>query len=296
MIAWLLVTQNSNEYKRTRFLEEAKKLSLDLVEVSPDDFTLSSSAGGNSLIDATTGQKITELPAFVISLVVVEKKDPHAFRLLDHLHSMGIFTLNTPDAIRHANDKMFTYQQAAKLQLPIPKTTVLSNANKLESIEEEFAFPLVCKPNYGLKGQDVALVNSNKELEEYLATAKEPTIVQEAITESAGRDARVLLIGSTILGCLERSSDETFTSNVATGANGKSISLPKATIDSALRIAAHMQLIFCSVDFLYGNDGLILCEVNANPGFTMFETATDKNVAREILQFCQDYVSSRKKA
>ena len=290
-LAWLLVTKHSNVYKRQRFLEEAPALGIDLREVDPSDFYVVSKSGANLLFSKQTDTPLqkSELPAFVISLAVVEQKDSTAFRLIEHLEYMGIPTLNSVTGTKMANDKMASYQVAAKTNLLLPQTMLVLQDAPLEK-PDFLQFPLVIKPNQGLKGKGVELLKDHTDLTRYAHehATHEPLILQEAIMTSAGRDVRLLVLGDHVLGALERKSDETFTSNVATGGTGSTVSVPETIQKAACTLARALDLSFCSVDFLYGENSLIFCEINAGPGFAMFEKTTKINVANEVLSYLKN--------
>ena len=90
---WLLVTKHSNEYKKRRLIEEAERAAIDLRVVTPDQFLLQSTSSKNVIRDIQTGTPIEELPTFVISLVVVEEKDPQAFVLMEHLAALDLLLI-----------------------------------------------------------------------------------------------------------------------------------------------------------------------------------------------------------
>lgn len=63
----------------------------------------------------------------------------------------------------------------------IPKTKLVSKLASKESIEEEFDYPLVVKPNIGLKGLGVYIVNTTKELQTAIASMDDDYLVQDKI-------------------------------------------------------------------------------------------------------------------
>ncbi len=282
---WLLVTKHSNEYKKRRLIEEAERAAIDLRVVTPDQFLLQSTSSKNVIRDIQTGTPIEELPTFVISLVVVEEKDPQAFVLMEHLAALDLLLINNPTSVRHANDKMATYRTAAKMQIRIP-TTFLHIPGTLLTLQEHIQYPCVIKPNKGLKGTGVELVQNVEDLTTHLNTVSEPTLVQEAIAESSGKDVRVLMLGNKPLGSMLRESNTSFTSNIATGGSAKMTTINPSYVDIATALLKKMTITFGSVDFLYGKDEMVLCEVNANPGLKMFEAVSNRNIAKEILLYC----------
>ena len=56
-------------------------------------------------------------------------------------------------------------------------------------------------------------------------------------------------------------------------------------IKIALGASRALGLTIAGVDLLETKDGYVVCEVNANPGFKGFESATGVNVPKEVLTF-----------
>lgn len=83
-----------------------------------------------------------------------------------------------------------------------------------------------------------------------------------------------------------RESNTSFTSNIATGGSAKMTTINPSYVDIATALLKKMTITFGSVDFLYGKDEMVLCEVNANPGLKMFEAVSNRNIAKEILLYC----------
>ena len=276
-VGWLLVSSKVMTLKKSRLFEEAAALSITLIMVTPDDFLLTTDTTKNSY---STRKKTLSSPDFVIPLVVDSNVDT-ALRVLQHLETMSIPLLNTPDSIRLANDKFATYQRAKELGICIPKTTLLLNSKAPKGI----IFPQVIKPNNGSKAQAVSVITNHSELKTYLQKhSHQENILQEIITTSVGKDVRVVVLDNKVVGTIERSNPASFTSNGATGGQAVPTTINSEILKKTLLLVKKMGLTYCSVDFLYGKNTLVLCEVNANPGFKLIEKATGINMASAILK------------
>ena len=72
-----------------------------------------------------------------------------------------------------------------------------------------------------------------------------------------------------------------FRSNIASGGRGEKYDADEKTIKTAEKIARILDLDYCGIDFLFSEQGMIVCEVNSNAFFKEFEAVTGLNVAKE---------------
>jgi ribosomal protein S6--L-glutamate ligase/gamma-F420-2:alpha-L-glutamate ligase len=80
---------------------------------------------------------------------------------------------------------------------------------------------------------------------------------------------------------MERRNESDFRSNVGQGGEGVKIELLDSFRKTAEACAKILNLDYCGVDLLYGNDGEpIVCEVNSNAFFEGIEKTTGVNVAK----------------
>lgn len=285
MRGWLLVSERSNEYKKKRLLEEAQHLGIDLQLVYPRDFAVSVHSGTAAIL--FKGDILKEFTHFLISLIVIEHYDSYAFKILTFLESK-LTIPNTVTAVRNANDKVASYDLLAQHHISIPKTILISPEQTYTTIESHLTPPFVVKPNYGLKGEAVELIHSDTEWQTYFAEKKGTFVAQEYIQESHGTDLRIIVMGNEIVGAMKRSSAGELTSNIATGGSAVTVEVSPELQQLALQSARAVGLGFGSIDFLYGKNGPVVCEVNANPGFTAFEATTGINLAGKLLEWCRD--------
>ncbi|MDP5123602.1 MAG: hypothetical protein NWP84_07070 [Cyanobium sp. MAG_04] len=113
-------------------------------------------------------------------------------------------------------------------------------------------------------------------------------ILQQYIGTRPGKDLRVWVIGSQVIGAMLRSStDGSFKANISRGGDGQAFPLDPELERLARDSAAALNLDIAGVDLLFDRDGYSICEVNSAPGFQGFETATGLNVARLVLEHCK---------
>ena len=220
-------------------------------------------------------------------------KDKYVSEILEKL---GMRLFNKHDAIRVCDDKMRTYIALANNGVKVIDTipgalcytedAIVQNA-ELNKIINELGLPMVVKQNYGSLGKGVYKVETFEELN-LLANKLKMTehLFQKMITTSIGRDIRVIVIGKKVFACMERVSKTDFRSNIELGGEGKPFDLPISFVDVAEKVATLLDLDYCGIDILIGeNNEPIVCEVNSNAFFGGIESVTNKNVAKAYAEY-----------
>lgn len=192
--------------------------------------------------------------------------------------------------------KTLDMQIFSKYKFPLIKTVCLeSKQGSPELLLKEFSFPIVAKENRGKRGNDVHLLKDKNELENFLNKIfpEEKTLdtktyqFQEFVP--ADFDIRVLVLGRSVLGAIERRSADPneFRHNVSLGGHAKQIDISKEMADMAIAIAAALKYEFAGVDFITDKftSKTYLLEVNRSPGFEGFMTATGIDVPYEVMKF-----------
>lgn len=216
-------------------------------------------------------------------------KDKYLGRALE---SEGVRLFNSMKAIEICDDKTLTslalkdagVRLAETIPAPLcytPNATV--NEGFLKNVEKTLGFPMVVKANYGSFGDGVQLVHGSTEL---IETAQKllhvPHCFQRFVSESSGRDIRVVVIGGKAVAGMERIAKKgEFRSNIELGGEGRTIELTEDVKTVAERTAKALELDYCGVDLLEGKDGAIVCEVNSNAFFEGLEKTTGVDIAKE---------------
>ena len=261
-------------YQPRRLREEFSRLGvkLDILSASAFPFCVE----GGALRSALAGY----------DFLIFWDKDKY---LLAAAEAAGIPTFNGYFGVTACDDKMLTFLALADHGIPMPKTLpgllcyrpekhVLKEA--ADRVEAEFGYPLVVKESYGSLGRGEYLVHDRTELVSVMEEVRlKPHLFQEFIAESAGRDLRVVVVGERVLGGMVRTSGGDFRSNLARGGKAEAYPVDEGAAQLSLKIARLLRLDYCGIDYLFGKDGLLVCEVNSNAFFQGFEGATGVNVA-----------------
>lgn len=212
-------------------------------------------------------------------------KDRYVAELLER---SGFRLFNSMKAITECDDKMLTHIKLSNSGINMP-TTISStlcyrdngNRDYLRDVEKFLGFPLIVKENYGSLGKQVYLVKNHAELEEIENKLIHiPHIFQKFISSSKGKDYRLIVIGHRVVAYMKRENKNSYLSNLATGGKASKVSLPNEYLKMAEKASKILNLDYCGVDILEGENGEpILSEVNSNAFYEGIEKTTGVNVA-----------------
>lgn len=213
--------------------------------------------------------------------------------LIRHFEKLGVFVLNTADAIAKAKDKLHTLQILASRNLPIPKTLLAKFPINQQILEKEFTYPFVMKKISGSLGKGVLLIKTPQQLEDILGLLEDqinnlqPNLIfQEFIKHSQGRDLRVIVIGGKVIGVMQRKAKAgDFRANFNAGGSVSNFKITPEIEWLAIEAANALGLGIAGVDLLFDTDSYKICEVNSSPQFEGFEQATGINIPQKIFEF-----------
>src|SRR3989339_260157 len=121
----------------------------------------------------------------------------------------GVRVINKRVAVLRAKNKLRTMQILSKKGLPIPKTYFIRSAEYLERVIKDIgSFPVILKTISGSHGSGVSIIESQRGLKSLLdllvnSQRSTPLMIQEYIREASGKDMRVFIVGSRIVGAME---------------------------------------------------------------------------------------------
>jgi len=202
---------------------------------------------------------------------------------------MGVFSLNSANAISRARDKLQSLQIMQKNGLAIPRSAFSSSpTHNQQLIQTVDGTPLIIKLISGTQGQGVILTDSRRSTEsviEAFQTSKTPILIQKFIRESNGRDIRAFVIDDQVIAAMERIAAEgEFRANVHKGASVRRVVLSEEERLLAIQAAKSFGLHVAGVDIIHSNDGPMVLEVNSSPGLRGIEETTDKDIAKAMIK------------
>ena len=216
----------------------------------------------------------------------------YGLAVVRQLEQKGLLTTATASAIACSRDKLHSLQLMQEAHLPIPKTAVISERQMLyTAVQSIGGLPIVIKLIRGTQGKGVVLAKNlatAAAVLEKVRKAGKHALIQEFITESAGRDLRLIVVGNRCVAAMERqSADDDFRANIHRGGTGHKLTPSKELQQLAVATAKAHGLGVAGVDLVQSKRGPLLLEINSSPGLGGIEGATGVDVAKEIIMFLE---------
>jgi RimK family alpha-L-glutamate ligase len=233
------------------------------------------------------GKKASLLQGY--DFVIYLDKDKYTSAILE---STGMRLFNRHDAVLVCDDKMETHIRLSGHGIKMPDTipgllcyheeaSLAGAMPRVELVERKLGYPCVIKECYGSLGKGVYSADNREELLVVMEKVKcKAHLFQKMITGSKGRDVRAIVIGGKVAAAMQRISDTDFRSNIELGGRAEPFELPASFRETAERAADILNLDYCGIDLLFGENGEpLVCEVNSNAFFGGIESVTGINVA-----------------
>jgi ribosomal protein S6--L-glutamate ligase len=212
------------------------------------------------------------------------------------LEQMGVFTLNSAQAIGTSRDKLRAFQILSAHEIGFPPTAFVRDRESARTaLEQVGGAPVIIKLIEGAQGAGVILADTKKSAEaiiEAFLVARQDVIVQKFVSESRGRDLRVLVVGSKAVAAMRRrAAPDEFRSNVHRGGRTERARLTPELEALALKSAQILGLRVAGVDLIESDEGPLVLEVNSSPGLEGIESATGIDVAAAIVEHMEEQLA-----
>jgi len=219
--------------------------------------------------------------------------------VLRQFEMMGTYPLNESVAISRSRDKLRSLQLLSRKGIGLPVTGFASKPSDIpDLIDMVGGAPLVIKLLEGTQGIGVVLAETRKAAESVIEAfmgLNAHFMVQEYIKEAGGADLRCFVIGDKVIAAMKRQAKPgEFRSNLHRGGSATLVKLSPAERSTAIKAAKTMGLNVAGVDLLRSNHGPLVMEVNSSPGLEGIESATDKDVATQIITFIEKNAKQHK--
>lgn len=295
MVRILTLSRNPKLYSTRRLAQEAKGLGHDLRVIDPLKCQLT--IDKDEPLIHYQGRRLAT-PDVVIPRIGASIT-AFGLAVVNQFEMMGVAVVNRSQAVARARDKLRASQLLARHGIDTPRTVFLRDPQNLAlAVELVGGLPVITKITQGTQGVGVMLSESQKALESMLETfwaMGQDIIIQEFIQESKGKDVRAFVIGNRVVAAMRRQAKMgEFRSNIHRGGVGRIVDLAPEYEKAALMATRLMGLQVAGVDLLIGKDGPKVIEVNASPGFEGLERATQKNVARQYIEYAANYAAKWK--
>jgi ribosomal protein S6--L-glutamate ligase len=281
----LILSRKRSLYSTRRLREEGQKLGHEVDIADPLKCVLRLSHGQPSML---VGVRTLKAPDAVLPRIGTAGTT-FSIAVVRHFELMGVPVVNGASAIEHAKNKLSCLQLLATKGVPVPDTLISRYPRDLDKMMKLVGGPpLILKLLRGTQGTGVIFAESKASVESMLETIwslGEDIMIQRFVSESKGRDIRVLVINGEARAAMRRIGPEgEFRSNIHRGGVGQPVELSKTFERVAVKAAAAAGLDLAGVDVLESSTGPQVIEVNASPGFEGLEEATKQNIAKLFVE------------
>ncbi|NVJ63382.1 MAG: 30S ribosomal protein S6--L-glutamate ligase [Flavobacteriaceae bacterium] len=209
--------------------------------------------------------------------------------LLRQFKHLGVYCLNSADAITQSRDKLFASQLFSENDIHIPTTGFAkSPMDTKDLIRMVNGAPLIIKLLESTQGKGVVLAETNKAAESVInafKSVKTNILVQEFIKEANGQDIRCFVINGKVIASMQRQAEKgEFRANIHQGGKASIIKITSEERKLAIKAAKILNLAVAGVDIIRSNKGPLLLEVNSSPGLEGIEKATGVDIANGMIQ------------
>ncbi len=199
-----------------------------------------------------------------------------------------------PHSYTFANNKLYTYLELAKNNIPIPETYIAPNINSARKILENMRYPVIMKFPQGTQGKGVMFADSYaaaSSMLDALTALRQPFIIQEYV-DTDGTDIRLIVVGDDIAASMKRTAkQDEVRANYHAGGSCTPHEPDMKIRNIAIKAAKSINASICGVDILLGAKGSVVLEINASPGLQGITKATNIDIADKIAKYLYDSTS-----
>jgi [lysine-biosynthesis-protein LysW]---L-2-aminoadipate ligase len=268
-------------------------LGVFLTIVRPEEKAILGAAEARSLSvtriddgEVTFGLDAPDLRAdVVLNRSVSHTRSLYATRCFAHY---GIPTVNAPEVVEVAGDKILASLRLAERGVPTPRTVVALSPEAALRAVERIGYPAVLKPAVGSWGRLMAKVSSAEEAEQIiehktaLASPVHSVFYVQEYVPKPDRDLRVFVVGDRPIAGMYRAASG-WRTNAARGATTEALPLTPELSELASRAAEAMGGGVLAVDLMESPRGLVVHEVNPTPEFKALQATTSVDIAGAIV-------------
>ena len=211
----------------------------------------------------------------------------HVFYRLDFmsiLEELGTRLINTRRCMELATNKMLTTVLLHKNNIKSPITAMCETSELAMKAFFDLDDDIVLKPLYGSRGRDIIRINSEQHARfvfEQLEKLQEVFYIQK-FYEHDNSDYRLFVVGDEVIASMKRTS-KNWKTNVATGGKAEKFKPTQEMVEMALKATELVQGEITGVDIMNTEDGLMVIEVNAVPGYEGIQSVNPQiNIAAKI--------------
>lgn len=280
----------------TKLIETIESRGFEYTLAKPKDFDiyLSSSVHGHDAL-YLNGEKLVASQYDACISRLGEHRE-FGGKVIRQLQNMGIFCVQSGEAIDTCADKFKSAQIMSKARIRVPRQFYSTDPESAKMIIDKLGgLPVILKELSGSKGKGLILLESprqtNMTLESYLGGGRK--IILQEYLDNGGKDERHIVCGGKVVNSMQRQSpSDDIRANLSLNGTGTPITpdpeTEKMCIDA---VAAIPGLNFAGVDIMKNKneDGELIpyfIEINSNPGEMIMEV-TGHNHYEDLLDYVE---------
>ncbi|WP_167964315.1 30S ribosomal protein S6--L-glutamate ligase [Saonia flava] len=280
-----LLASNPNLYSNQRLMEAANARGHEIVFLNVEHVYMKLDANSPE-IRYRGGNVLNEFDAIIPRIKPAVTF--YGCALIRQFNNLGVYCLNSAEAITQSRDKLFASQLFSKNDIHIPTTGFAkSPMDTKDLIRMVNGAPLIIKLLESTQGKGVVLAETNKAAESVINAFKSVQtniLVQEFIKEANGQDIRCFVINGKVVASMQRQAEKgEFRANIHQGGKASVIKITPEEKKLAIKAAKVLNLAVAGVDIIRSNKGPLLLEVNSSPGLEGIEKATGKDIADSMI-------------
>jgi len=281
-----LLTRNERAWCSSRLREALKRLGANAECFTFTDLVSRISITPSILLDGANIQE--KVKAILVRPIGRGSLDQIIFRLniLHTISRSGLPVVNHPSSIEKAVDKYHTLILLSEQGIKVPRTVVTENISEAIKAFHELGGDVVVKPVFGSRGIGAARISDEDIAERAFRTLqfnRHVLYVQEFVPHGT-RDIRVFLVGGKVIAAMFRVSTS-WKTNVSRGAKPTALKCTKEIEELAIRSVEITGSEIAGVDLMESKEGLLVGEINSQPGWRGLQSATQVDIAEEIAKY-----------
>jgi RimK family alpha-L-glutamate ligase len=234
------------------------------------------------------GTSITDFAGILVRPIGPGSLDEIIFRidLLHRASRLGVPITNSPLAIERAADKYFTLTLLEDSGIAVPRTVATESVKEAVDVLTKLGDEVVMKPIFGSQGRGITKVSDVEVAGRILRLLnyKHFVLYLQEYIKHGDRDIRCLVIGDRVAAAMYRVS-EGWKTNVSQGGRPMPFKPEEAVEKTALGAAKAVGCEIAGVDIMECEGGLVVHEVNSQPGFMGLQTSSGVDIAGEIADY-----------
>lgn len=276
-----LLASNPRLYSNRRIIEAAEERGHEIHFIDVKQCYMKLDAE-NPEIHFGRGQTLNDLDAVIPRI----KSDISLFgcALLRQFETVGIYSLNSPEAIAKTRDKLHSLQTLLEHGVALPASAAANTPMDVADLTDMVdGFPLVVKIAQGYKGDGVVLAETATDAETIIDAFKDVNanlLIQQFVKEAGGRDLRVLVVdGKAVAGVESNTLRDASGANLQRGSSTSPTKLSSPERRLAVRAAKALGLKVAGIDMIRTNDGPRVLDIHASPNLRYVENSSGKDLA-----------------